>query len=77
MIGLTYNIICIIDESYAQHAAVMLTSLFYQNPKKLFRIFLMTDAITENTKKSLNMLLKVMVNYILWRLIIITWELQC
>lgn len=53
MTGLKYNIVCIADETYAQHTAVMLTSLFYQNPKKLFRIFLMTNTISENTKKKL------------------------
>lgn len=48
-----YNIVCIADETYAQHAAVMLTSLFHQNPQKSFRIFLMTNTMTENTKKRL------------------------
>lgn len=48
-----YNIVCIANEAYAQHSAVMLTSLFHQNPQKSFRIFLMTNTMTENTKKRL------------------------
>ena len=48
-----YNIVCIANEAYAQHAAVMLTSLFHQNPQKSFRIFLMINTMTENTKKRL------------------------
>lgn len=53
-----YNIACIADEAYAQHAAVMLTSLFKHNPKKLFRIFLMTNTITEETKMKLQNVVK-------------------
>lgn len=48
-----YCIVCLANEAYAQHVAVMLTSLFYQNPQKSFRIFLMTNTMTENTKKKL------------------------
>lgn len=47
------NIVCIADETYAQHTAVMLASLFNQNPQKLFRVFLMTYEMTEETKQKL------------------------
>lgn len=53
-----YNIVCIANEIYAQHTAVMLTSLFYQNPQKLFRVFLMTYSMTEDTKKKLQLIVE-------------------
>lgn len=53
-----YNIVCIANDAYAQHAAVMLTSLFHQNPQKLFRVFLMTNTLSENTKKNLRHVVK-------------------
>lgn len=53
-----YNIVCIADEAYAQHTAVMLTSLFYQNPHKIFRIFLMTNSMTMETKEKLKHVVK-------------------
>lgn len=48
-----YNIVCIADEAYAQHTAVMLASLFYHNPDKLFRVFLMTYTMSSETRKRL------------------------
>lgn len=53
-----YNIVCIANETYAQHTAVMLTSLFYLNPQKLFRVFLMTYSMTEDTKKKLQLVVE-------------------
>lgn len=58
MIGLKYNIVCIANEAYAQHTAVMLASLTNQNPQKLFRIFLMTYTMSENTKQKLQQVVK-------------------
>ena len=48
-----YNIVCIADEAYAQHTAVMLASLFDHNRDKLFRVFLMTYIMSSETKKRL------------------------
>lgn len=48
-----YNIVSIADEAYAQHAAVMLTSLFETNREKSFRVFLMTYTFSEQTKERL------------------------
>ena len=48
-----YNIVCVADEAYAQHTAVMLTSLFDHNRHKLFRVFLMTYIMSSETKKRL------------------------
>lgn len=46
-----YNIVCIADEVYAQHTAVMLASLFDHNRDKLFRVFLMTYTMSAETKR--------------------------
>ena len=48
-----YNIVCIADEKYAQHTAVMLCSLLENNKEKVFHIFLMTYAMTDSTKQKL------------------------
>lgn len=48
-----YNIVCIADEAYAQHTAVMLASLFCHNPDLRFRVFLMTYTMSSETKKRL------------------------
>lgn len=48
-----YNIVCIADEAYAQHTAVMLASLFDHNPDKRFRVFLMTYTMSSETKSRL------------------------
>lgn len=45
-----YNIVCIADEAYAQHTAVMLVSLFDHNRDKRFRVFLMTYTMSKETK---------------------------
>ena len=50
----TYNILCIADENYAQHAAVMLCSLLETNRDKRFRVFLMTYTLQDRTKKLLH-----------------------
>lgn len=53
-----YNIVCIADETYAQHTAVMLASLFDKNQQKKFNVFLMTYSIKEETKQKLNKVVK-------------------
>lgn len=58
MMGLKYNIVCIANEAYAQHTAVMLASLINQNPQKLLRIFLMTYTMSKNTKQKLQQVVK-------------------
>jgi len=47
----TYPIVCIADEAYAQHAAVMLASLLATNPDKSFDVYLMTYVMQEETKR--------------------------
>ena len=47
------NIVCIADEAYAQHTAVMLASLFDHNPTRRFRVFLMTYTMSSETKRRL------------------------
>lgn len=49
-----YNLLCIADENYAQHAAVMLCSLLETNRDKTFRVFLMTFQMQEETKRRLH-----------------------
>lgn len=48
-----YNIVCVSDENYIQHTAVMLCSLFENNTNKNFDIYLFTTGIKTDTKKSL------------------------
>lgn len=48
-----YNIVCIADENYAQHTAVMLCSLLESNKGKTFHVFLMTYAMTADTRQKL------------------------
>lgn len=49
-----FNILCIADENYAQHAAVMLCSLLETNRDKTLRVFLMTFKMAEETKRQLH-----------------------
>ena len=53
-----YNIVCVADEAYAQHTAVMLTSLFDHNSTRQFRVFLMTYIMSSETKKRLEEVVK-------------------
>lgn len=50
---LVYNIVCVADQAYAQHAAVMLTSLFETDREHRFRVFLLTYMMNAETKKRL------------------------
>lgn len=54
MIKELYNIVCIADEAYAQHTAVMLASLFCHNPEKQFLVFLMTFTMSSEAKRRLD-----------------------
>lgn len=51
-----YNIVCVADENYAQHSAVMLTSLFETNRDKAFNIYFMTYSLSDESKKRLESL---------------------
>lgn len=51
-----YNIVCVSDEGYAQHAAVMLCSLFETNKQKHFQIYFLTTTLSDLTKQRLNSL---------------------
>lgn len=51
-----YNIVCVSDEGYAQHAAVMLCSLFETNKHKHFQIYFLTTTLSDATKQRLNSL---------------------
>lgn len=48
-----YNIVCVSDEAYIQHAAVMLCSLFETNRSKAFCIYLLTTNISNETEQKL------------------------
>lgn len=51
-----YNIVCVSDEGYSQHAAVMLCSLFETNKQKHFHIYFLTISLSDVTKQRLNSL---------------------
>jgi lipopolysaccharide biosynthesis glycosyltransferase len=50
---LAANVACTIDEGYAQHCGVMLCSLFRNNPAVDFRIFVISDGLSENAQQKL------------------------
>lgn len=64
--GNIYNIVCVADEAYAQHAAVMLVSLFVNNRRNKFRIFLLSDGLSSLTKERLDILCKKFNNHIIF-----------
>lgn len=53
-----YNIVCVSDENYIQHTAVMLCSLFENNLDKKFIIYLLTTGIKPETEEKLQQLCK-------------------
>lgn len=53
-----YNIICVSDENYTQHTAVMLCSLFENNLNKNFYIYILTTDIKSESKVKLENLCK-------------------
>ena len=52
----TMNIVIVSDDNYVQHAGVMLTSLFETNSEHHFRVFLLTDGISDENKDRINRL---------------------
>jgi len=40
------NVVCTIDEKYAQHCGVMLCSLFVNNPDVAFKVYVITDSLS-------------------------------
>lgn len=48
-----YNIVVVSDEGYVQHTGVMLYSLFCLNKDKYFRIFYITDYISDSNRLNL------------------------
>lgn len=53
-----YNIVCVSDEGYAQHAAVMLCSLFEKNRHKTFAIHFFTTNLSKKLQDRLTQLCK-------------------
>jgi lipopolysaccharide biosynthesis glycosyltransferase len=47
------NVACTIDESYAQHCGVMLCSLFRNNAGVDFRIFVISDGLSDDAQQKL------------------------
>lgn len=58
MVNKIYNIVCVSDENYIQHTAVMLCSLFENNINKDFHIYLLTSGIKMDTERKLQNLCK-------------------
>lgn len=52
------HIVCTIDDKYAQHCAVMLTSLFLNNKQSHFIIYIITNGLHRKNQKGLNKLVK-------------------
>ena len=53
-----YNIVCVSNEAYIQHTAVMLCSLFESNKNNIFCIYLLTPDISPISKQRLDNLCK-------------------
>ncbi len=53
-----YNIVCVSDESYIQHTAVMLCSLFETNKNNIFHIYLLTPDVSQVSRQRLTALCK-------------------
>ena len=58
------NVVIVANDSYVQHAAVMLTSLFEANKKSHFHVFLLTDGVSDENKSRLERLCTVYNNII-------------
>ena len=63
-----FNIVCISNNIYTQHAAVMLTSLFKTNPKVNCNIYLFTTEIDKNNEKLEKDAKKEILDKINWKL---------
>lgn len=53
------NVVIVSNDAYVQHAAVMLTSLFETNRESDFRVFLLTDGLSDENKSRLGYLCQV------------------
>lgn len=51
---MTYEIVIVCNDPYAQHAATMLCSLFETNKDKLFHVTLLTDGLSDDNANKLN-----------------------
>jgi len=51
---MSITIVCTIDDNYAQHCAVMLSSLFQNNQKTNFSIYIITDKLSLSNQRKLN-----------------------
>lgn len=51
-----YNVVIVANDAYIQHAGVMLTSLFLKNPDYNFRVFLLTDGISDGSYERISCL---------------------
>lgn len=49
----TVNVVCTIDNSYVQHCAVLLSSLFTNNPELRFKILIVNDGIDRKRQTKL------------------------
>jgi lipopolysaccharide biosynthesis glycosyltransferase len=54
---MSISIVCTIDDKYAQHCAVMLASLFKNNPVQVFEVYIITDNIESPNIKKLRLFL--------------------
>ncbi|AFY40836.1 glycosyltransferase family 8 protein [Nostoc sp. PCC 7107] len=54
---MSISIVCTIDEKYAQHCAVMLSSLFSNNPQQDFNVHIITDSISSREMEKLKLFL--------------------
>lgn len=54
--GKIYHVVCVSDEGYVQHTAVMLCSLFENNRGKQFHVYLFTTGMEENSQERLTRL---------------------
>lgn len=51
---MTVHIVCTIDDTYAQHCAVMLASLFHNNQDTPLKVYILTDTLKSTSLKKLN-----------------------
>ena len=51
-----YHIVIVTDEGYVQHAAVMLTSLFETNRRKIFHVYVLTKGLSQKSESRISSL---------------------
>ncbi|MCM0589158.1 MAG: glycosyltransferase family 8 protein [Gloeotrichia echinulata IR180] len=54
---MSISVVCTIDDKYAQHCAVMLTSLFKNNPTQVFEVYIISDSIKSKEFQKLEIFL--------------------